>query len=148
MKLKSFLPFIALMLFSFTSVAQFEKAASDIQQIMKDYPVVGISVAVVKDGKMIYTHSFGLKNVENNVPLTDESIFRIASISKSFTVTSLMQLVQKKKISLDDDVSKLVGFQIRNPKFPATVITLRMLLSHTSSINESNGRNDFNFISW
>ena len=130
---------IVLLMWSFVSLAQYENAGSAIQQIMKEHPVVGISVAVVKDGKVVYTHSFGLKNMENNVPLTDESLFRIASISKSFTVTSLMQLVEKKKVNLDDDVSKLVGFEVRNPKFPATIITLRMLLSHTSSINDSQG---------
>ena len=50
-----------------------------------------------------------------------------------------MQLVAKKQISLDQDVSELVGFKIRNPKFPNTVITLKMLLSHRSSINDSEG---------
>jgi CubicO group peptidase (beta-lactamase class C family) len=50
-----------------------------------------------------------------------------------------MQLVEAGKLSLDDDFSKLVGFQVRNPKFPNTVITLRMIMSHTSSVNDSQG---------
>ncbi len=50
-----------------------------------------------------------------------------------------MQLVEAKKLSLDDDISKLVGFTVRNPRFPKTVITLRMILSHRSSINDSQG---------
>ena len=50
-----------------------------------------------------------------------------------------MQLVEAKKISLDDDFSNLVGFKVRNPKYPETVITLRMILSHTSSVNDSQG---------
>ena len=106
---------------------------------MRTTPVVGLSVAVVKDNKVIYNHSFGFKDVEKELPLTNESIFRIASISKSFTTTAIMQLVAKKQISLDQDVSELVGFRIRNPKFPNTVITLKMLLSHRSSINDSEG---------
>ena len=108
--------------------AQNEKAEADIQTIMKRLDVVGLSVAVVKKGEIIYTHSFGVKDNTTNAPLTDENIFRIASISKSFSATSL-----------DDDFSDLVGFKIRNPKFPETVITLRMILSHTSSINDSQG---------
>jgi CubicO group peptidase (beta-lactamase class C family) len=96
-------------------------------------------VAVVKKNKIIYTQSFGQKNMEQNVPLTDDCIFRIASISKSFSATSIMQLVEANKLSLNDDVSKLVGFIIRNPKYPEIVITLRMLLSHLSSINDSQG---------
>jgi len=50
-----------------------------------------------------------------------------------------MQLVEAGRLSLDDDFSKLVGFTVRNPKFPQTVITLRMVLSHTASINDSQG---------
>jgi CubicO group peptidase (beta-lactamase class C family) len=115
------------------------KAEAGINHIMDSGNVVGFSVAVVKHHKIIYTHSFGLKDIENNIPLTDNSIFRIASISKSFTATSIMQLVEEGKLSLDDDFSKLVGFQVRNPKYPNTVITLRMIMSHTSSVNDSQG---------
>lgn len=119
--------------------AQAAKAEAEIQEIMKNRSAIGLSVAVVKDGKIIYTHSFGLKDVDSNTPLTDQTLFRIASISKSFSATSIMQLVEAKKLSLDDDFGKLIGFKIRNPKYPETVITLRMVMSHTSSINDSEG---------
>lgn len=101
--------------------------------------VVGLSVAVVKKGNIIYQHAFGYKNRESNTPLSETDLFRIASISKSFSATSIMQLVEKGKISLDDDFGTLIGFPIRNPKYPETVITLRMVMSHTSSINDSQG---------
>jgi CubicO group peptidase (beta-lactamase class C family) len=126
--------------------AQAEKAESCITELLQQGQFAGLSVAVVKDSRIIYTHSFGLKNIENNIPLTDDCLFRIASISKSFTATSLMQLVEAKKISLNDDVSKLVGFTIRNPKFPGKVITLKMILSHTSSLNDSQGYFSLDFI--
>ena len=61
---------------------------------------------------------------------------RIASISKSFTATSLLQFVDQGVISLDDDISDLIGFTIRNPHHPDTPITLRMVLSHTASIRD------------
>jgi len=109
-----------------------------IKALMDSTPVMGLSVAVVKDGKLIYERAFGWKE-EGKMQLSTTDIFRIASISKSFSATSVMQLVEKKKLSLDDDVSDLVGFKVRNPKFPDTIITLRMLLSHTSSINDSEG---------
>ena len=120
-------------------IAQASKAEQGLGQIMKDNKVVGFSVAVVKHHKIIYTHSFGMQDIEKNIPLTDNAIFRIASISKSFSATSIMQLVEANKLSLDDDFSKLIGFKVRNPKFPETVITLRMILSHTSSVNDSQG---------
>lgn len=119
--------------------AQAGKAEAEIDSIMKQLDVVGLSVAVVKKGKIIYNRSFGLKNIETNTPLANNHIFRIASISKSFSATTIMQLAEAGKLSLDDDFSKLVGFTIRNPKYPETVITLRMVMSHTSSINDSQG---------
>lgn len=98
-----------------------------------------MSVAVVKKNKLIYTHSSGLKDIATNTPLTDDGMFRIASISKTFSATSMMQLVEAGKLSLDDDVNNHIGFKVRNPKFPETVITLRMLLSHRSSLNDNQG---------
>jgi CubicO group peptidase (beta-lactamase class C family) len=121
------------------SLAQPNKVEAGIKNIMKELDVVGLSVAVVEKGKIIYNNSFGLKDIESNTPMTNNTLFRIASISKSFSATSIMQLIEAGKISLDDDFSKLVGFTIRNPKFPQTVITLRMVMSHTSSINDSQG---------
>lgn len=120
-------------------IAQEAEAEASIRAIMSQTNVVGVSVAVVKNNKIIYSHSFGQKNIEANTPLTDDCIFRIASISKSFSATSIMQLVEAKKLSLEDDASDLIGFPLRNPKFPDKVITLKMLLSHRSSINDSQG---------
>ena len=124
---------------SLSSFAQNEKAEADLREIMKKLDVVGLSVAVVKKGNIIYTHSFGLKDMTTKAPLSDSDIFRIASISKSFSASSVMQLIEAGNFSLDDDFSDLVGFRVRNPKFPETMITLKMIMSHTSSINDSQG---------
>jgi len=129
----------ALFLLSTLVKAQPEKAEAGIKAIMQEIPVMGMSVAVVKDNKIIYSQSFGTKSKENNTPLTNDCIFRIASISKSFSATSIMQLAEQKKLSLDQDVSELIGFKVRNPQFPETLITLRLMMSHLSSINDSQG---------
>ncbi|HCV15307.1 MAG TPA: serine hydrolase, partial [Rikenellaceae bacterium] len=110
-----------------------------IGKIMDSTGAVGLAVAVVKDGKIIYSNSFGYKNLEEQTPLVKEDIFRIASISKSFTTTALMTLVEKGLFGLDDDVSNLVGFTVRNPKYPDVPITVKLLLSHTSSMNDAGG---------
>ncbi len=117
-----------------------QKTDEAIKAVMEEFQAVGISAAVVKDGEIVYNGSFGYKDLEAKTPLADDDVMRIASISKSFTATSLMQLVEKGTISLDDDVSDLIGFKVRNPRFPDTPITLRMILSHTASIND-NGEN-------
>lgn len=119
--------------------AQTPNLKEQIEQIMQQNKAIGLSVAVVKKKKIIYAESFGLKDRENNIPLTNDCIFRIASISKSFSATAIMQLVEQNKLSLRDDVSRLIGFEVRNPKYPDSVITLEMLLSHRSSLNDSQG---------
>ncbi|MCQ2147783.1 MAG: serine hydrolase [Bacteroidales bacterium] len=116
-----------------------EAFENDIEALREAVGNVGMSVAVVKDNKIIYTHSFGVADMETGALETDETLYRIASISKSFTSTSMMQMIEKGKVSLDTDASELAGFPIRNPKYPDTVITLEMMLSHTSSINDSQG---------
>ena len=126
--------------------AQVENIAPAIQQIFKEEKVVGLSVAVVKDNKIIYTNSFGSSNLETGTALNNNNIFRIASISKSFSATSIMQLIDAGKLDLDEDVSNLVGFVIRHPKYPETVITLRLLMSHLSSINDSEGYFSLDYI--
>jgi len=137
--MKSFMIlFFVMLLSNAVSLKAQESSTQRLTQFMQEYPVMGLSVAVVKEGKVVHTQALGWKE-EGKESLETSDLFRIASISKSFTATGLLQLVEKKVLSLDDDVSNLIGFPIRNPKFPDRVITLRMLLSHTSSINDQQG---------
>jgi CubicO group peptidase (beta-lactamase class C family) len=139
MKQKTILLLLVFLFSDLLLFAQPEKAEQQINQLMQEKAVMGLSVAVVKNNKLIYANAFGLKDAEAKTILHINDIFRIASISKSFSATSIMQLVEKKKLNLDDDISNLIGFKVRNPKFPETIITLKMLLSHTSSLNDSEG---------
>ncbi len=111
----------------------------EIAAIMAQYQTIGAGVAVVKDREIVYQQSFGLKDTTTREPLENNGVFRIASISKSFVTTGIMQLVEAGKLSLDNDVGELIGFPVRNPNFPNSVITLRMILSHRSSISDKNG---------
>lgn len=77
--------------------AEFEK---DIEVLREAVGNIGMSVAVVKDNQIIYTHSFGYADKDAMIPATDQTLYRIASISKSFTGTSIMQLLEQGKISL------------------------------------------------
>lgn len=126
-------------LLTFPVIAQKGKTKSEIKKLMKKYDAIGLSVAVVKNSNIVYNQSFGKKNIEHKKKLGNDDIFRIASISKSFSATAIMQLVEAGKLSLKDEVSNLIGFTVNNPKFPDQAITLKMLLSHTSSINDSEG---------
>ena len=103
--------------------------------------VPGLAVIVYKNGKEVYRNMMGNRflsprNKNWNLPVTSDSRFRVASISKVFTATGYMQLVEEGKINLDEDVSRYLGFTLRNPSYPNKAITSRMLLSHTSSIRD------------
>ncbi len=130
---------VAFSAFSCSAPTREEVAEKELNAIIKENNAVGLAVVAVKDGEIVYNKSFGYKDLENKTPLMNGDIFRIASISKSFTATSIMQLVEQGKLSLDADVSDLVGFKVRNPKYPKVPITVKMLLSHTSSMNDANG---------
>ncbi|RYY20823.1 MAG: class A beta-lactamase-related serine hydrolase [Chitinophagaceae bacterium] len=138
MQNKIIMSFVAVSLGLFCN-AQNEKVEAEIQNIMKKLDVVGLTVAVVKKDQIVYSKAFGYKELELKTPLQTNHLFRIASISKSFSATAMMKLVDAGKISLDADFGELVGFPIRNPKYPERVITLKMVLSHTSGINDSEG---------
>jgi CubicO group peptidase (beta-lactamase class C family) len=90
----------------------------------------GCALGVVKDGKLIYARGYGMADLEHNVAITPRSAFDIASISKQFTAMAIMLLVQRGKVSIDDDVRKYV------PEVPdyGVTITLRHLLYHTSGL--------------
>ena len=103
--------------------------------------VPGLAVIVYKNGREVYRNMMGNRflsprNKNWNLPVTSDSRFRVASISKVFTAAGYMQLVDEGKINLDEDVSRYLGFTLRNPNYPNKVITSRMLLSHTSSIRD------------
>jgi len=123
-----------------------QQANEKMQEILTEQRAIGLSVAVVKEGKLVYTSGFGYKNLEDRTLVSPEDIFRIASVSKSITTTAIMQLFERGKFKLDDDVSDALGITVRNPNFPDTPITYRMLLTHTSSLNDAMGYFSFNTI--
>ncbi len=103
--------------------------------------VPGLGVEVYKNGKKAYTHFaghryFAEKPGQKDLPITSKTRFRAASVSKMFTAFTIMQLVDEGKLKLDENVSDLLGFKLRNPNYPDTPITVRMLLSHTSSLRD------------
>jgi CubicO group peptidase (beta-lactamase class C family) len=95
----------------------------------------GGSVLVSKDGKTIFSKSYGLANIEYEVPNTNNTLFNIGSISKQFTAMGIVLLEQQKKISIDDDIRKHIS---ELPDF-GEIITIRHLLHHTSGLRDLHG---------
>lgn len=100
----------------------------------------GVAVAIVKNGKVVLSKGYGDADVEKQTPMSDSSILVVGSLSKTITGTALMQMVEAGKLSLDADVNTYLPFKVRNPKYPDTAITVRMLATHTSTIQESSTR--------
>ena len=121
--------------------------SAELDSIIGKYNAAGLAVAVVKDSKIIYSNTKGYKDLDAGIPWGENDVLRIASISKSFTATGILQLVEQGKLSLDADVAELMGMEFRNPGFPQQPITVRMLLSHTSSLSDANGYFSFDSLS-
>ena len=109
-----------------------------------DHPLASLSVLAVRDGKVVYHRQFGNRSIDNdkpanNRPANADTLYRIASISKLIDTLGVMKLVEDAKLSLDRDVSEYLGYKLRNPHFPDDPITLRMMMSHTSSLRDDAG---------
>jgi CubicO group peptidase (beta-lactamase class C family) len=92
----------------------------------------GAAVEVLKDGKVLYRHAFGMADIEQGRAITPSTIFHVASVSKQFTALSVLLLAQDGKLSLDDDVHRYI------PELPdfGQVIRIRHLLNHTSGLRD------------
>ena len=105
------------------------------RDIKKDAVHGSISVAIVKNDKVIWAGAFGYTTRDKDIAADTNTIYRIGSITKTFTATVLMQLVEEGKVKLDDPVEKYVP-EIKSLQGYSdnTIITLRQLASHTSGL--------------
>ena len=123
----------------FSARVRLDDALDELVQKAGPLQVPGLGVVVYKDGREVYSHFVGSRHIDGagaDAPVTRDTVFRVASLSKQFTAFTIMQLVEQGRLRLDDDVSKYLGFQLRNPAYPDTPITIEMLASHTSSLRD------------
>src|SRR5262245_38479449 len=105
-----------------------------IEERLKFYKIPGLSVAVIKDFKILWARAYGVKDLETKEPVTTETLFQAGSISKSVNATIAMKKVEQGKLSLDQNINdKLVSWKLPDNDFTAKKkVTLRNLLSHTA----------------
>lgn len=111
--------------------------APKIEAICQKYNVVGMSMAVFKGQDILYTKSYGYSDKVNNIAASENTKYRIASISKTITGILAMRLVAQGRLDLDENISNYIGINMNSPNFPDTKITTRQLLTHTSGIVDS-----------
>jgi len=116
----------------FAGVAYADEVDDLVRAEMELQKIPGLSIAVVRDGKIIKEAGYGLANLEHNVPARPETIYQTGSVGKQFTAALVMLLVEDGKIVLDDPVSKYL------PNTPEAwqKITIRHLLTHTSGLGD------------
>lgn len=123
--------------------ATHEMTASDVETFLDGIvplqlgrnDIAGATVAVVKDGKLLFAKGYGYANVQNKKPVSpQETLFRPGSISKLFTWTAIMQLYEQGKLNLDHDVNEYLDFKI--PDAFGKPITLKNIMTHTPGFEE------------
>ncbi len=97
----------------------------------------GLQAAAIQDGELTWTGNLGFKNINTGEEINDSTVFMIASCSKPITALGIMKLYDEGRIDLDDDINDYLPFEISNPNHPEKAITIRMLLTHTSSLMDN-----------
>jgi CubicO group peptidase (beta-lactamase class C family) len=110
--------------------AQVQKIDSFINQQMKQQGIVGLSIGIVKNGKLLMAKGYGYANVEYKVPASEHSVYKLASVSKHMVATGIMLLAQERNLDLSDPITKFFN------DAPASwnQVTVRHLLNHTSGL--------------
>ncbi len=103
---------------------------------LKRYDTTGAQVAFAKDGELLTVMQYGRAVGGGKEPVTENTVFRLASVTKMVSAVGLMQLVERGVFDLDADISEYLGFTVRNPRFPDAPVTLRQILTHTSGLQE------------
>lgn len=122
------------------------KLNSELKAVLEDpvKPLASLSAVAIRDGKVVYEGYFGRRVIgtrgnEGVAWVDHDTLYRVASVSKLVTAIGAMQLVEQQGLDLDADVSTYLGYTLRNPNFPETPISARMLLTHTSSLRDDGG---------
>lgn len=120
------------MLFVAGSSARGDAIDDYVSERMRELRLPGLALAVVRDGQVLITRSYGSADLEMNAPVTAETVFELGSVTKQFTAAAVMLLVEEGKVGLDDSIAKHLS------QLPAgwRGITVRHLLNHSSGIQE------------
>ena len=108
-----------------------------IREILNRHPAVGLAVGVVRNGGLEFFHGHGVADIASNTPITEDTIFRIASITKTFTAIAVMQLWEQRLVDLDAPANdNLRAYQLVPAKAGWRPATVRHLLTHTAGLPE------------
>ena len=98
--------------------------------------IPGLGIAIIANNEVAYVQGYGWANIEDQLPVTPDTPFMLASISKVFTATAVMQVVEDGVFSLDDSINDLLPFEVDNPRVEGEDIQVRHLVTHSSGIRD------------
>lgn len=119
---------------SFNSVSYSDSLTIALQNFSSKSLIPGFAVSIVNDDKVAYSKGFGYASIRDSIPFTPQTINWVASVSKTFVALSIMKLMEEGKLNLDDPINNILPYKIINPYYPNSPITVRHLLTHTSTI--------------
>lgn len=105
-----------------------------INNLFEKSNAIGGNVLIADKEGIKEQFTYGFQSKEKNIPTSKDTIYRIASISKVVVATTVMTLVDDGLVDIKEDISKYLGYQVRNPYYPEDIITIEMLMTQTSSI--------------
>lgn len=133
------------------TLAQTSSLKEDHQQIPSDFLLnayirtlmrlahkPSLATCIIYDDSVVWSHAYGYYDIENKKEATTQTLYLQASVSKTITATALMQLYEQGLFDLDDDINEYLPFSLRNPNHPDIPITIKMILSHRSSLADDN----------
>lgn len=110
---------------------------SFIRNEMRTANIPGLAVGFARDGVVNFAQGYGMADIARGKAVTANTMFHLASITKTVTATMMMRLAERGKLALDEPISGYLDFPVANPRYRDTAITFRQLLTHTSSISDA-----------
>src|SRR3954467_4425349 len=112
------------------STEQRDQLDIELERMQKGADVTGMAVGIVDRGQPLYAGAFGLRDLTRKPTVTTDTLFHIASISKTFTAVAILQLIEQQKLALADKLERYL------PEFSGSGITIQQLLTHTAGLDD------------
>ncbi|MGN0779275.1 MAG: serine hydrolase domain-containing protein [Aristaeellaceae bacterium] len=131
--------FLCLLLLPCHALAESSDLDAAIAKVFKNHKTTGAALYVAKDGEIVYEYLYGYADVKAGIHVSADTYFRIASVTKMVSAVHIMQLVEQGLLDLDENIGTYLGYSVTNPYAKNAPVTLRQLMTHTSSLHSDGG---------
>lgn len=111
-----------------------DEVKSKLDALSEKYDPVSVSIAAFEKDKILFSYNYGYIDLKTKTPCNEDTKYRVASLSKTYTALTAMHMVDEGILDLDKDIGEYLGYKVRSYNYPNVPITTRMLLTHTSSV--------------